>query len=492
MALEDDLRYELPGVRRRLHVLNIAQNAGQDVPNVDITLSDDEERDEEEERDISDCEAQIIVELDDDNDDPYDSSSEPWRNRNPPIPKELQLSSIRHKGTIIKPKTLVEVHRGPEEDYNWQFLYVSVIYINWARCIFLRGTRLTRQRNLRGMLPRSLNEICAFYDLVEEDVRPDDIQATVDIPISDVIRTRAFCRTNDAFPSHRFDSSQWDTTAKIEEEGILVQRWKYHRIWPTYKAMTSKNIKCYSGRVVRLRSTDIEDAFYRVPDEKLRNEFRGGVVRGGCYLNGPCALPVIDLATNNQRAAATLRPGQRYTVDDMFCGAGGASCGIRQAGLQVYVACDNDASACATFRHNFPEAHLMQKDIFDSYQRLSRLRSHSDCLHISPPCQFWSPAHTAPGRNDEANTAALFICGAMLKQRRPRLSTGEQTFGMLHKHHEQYFFALVGQYTSLGYSFSWDILRFVKYGVPSTRRRLGKSLRQAFSQSCGTYMNCLN
>ncbi|KAH9901736.1 hypothetical protein F4778DRAFT_781625 [Xylariomycetidae sp. FL2044] len=33
-----------------------------------------------------------------------------------------------------------------------------------------------------------------------------------------------------------------------------------------------------------------------------------------------------------------------------------------------------------------------------------------DVLHLSPPCQYWSPALTVAGVNDEANIAILFSC----------------------------------------------------------------------------------
>jgi DNA (cytosine-5)-methyltransferase 1 len=111
-------------------------------------------------------------------------------------------------------------------------------------------------------------------------------------------------------------------------------------------------------------------------------------------------------------------------------------------------------------------------NIFDLIEQLEYSTDHSDLMHISPPCQVWSPAHTHPGKNDDANVAALFACAEVLERRRPRISTGEQTFGLLFDRNEQFFNALVGQYTALGYSFSWDVLHFKQYGVPSIRRRL--------------------
>ncbi|KAI1126158.1 S-adenosyl-L-methionine-dependent methyltransferase, partial [Nemania abortiva] len=338
--------------------------------------------------------------------------------------------------------------------------------------IMVRGIRLTRHRHMRGLLPRMKNEICALYDIDRQDNRPEQIQAAVEVPITEIIRTRAFSRTNDAFPSHRFNRWQWGTVEEIENRGTLVQRWKYYRHWPSYATMAAK--KSYSGAVVRLRYDDIEDEYFRVSDDKLRNEFRGGRIPGGSFIGGQVRTPTIDLNRGKAglQTATLLKDRQKYTADDMFCGAGGASCGIRRAGLRIRLACDIDHAAATSYKENFPEASLKLKDIFSLIEESGNSTDRSDFVHISPPCQVWSPVHTRPGKNDEANVAALFACGEVLRMRRPRISTGEQTFGLLFDRNEEFFNALVGQYTALGFSFSWNILHFKEYGIPSIRRRL--------------------
>lgn len=131
-----------------------------------------------------------------------------------------------------------------------------------------------------------------------------------------------------------------------------------------------------------------------------------------------------------------------------------------------------DNAACKTYRENFPEANLKQMNIFQYIDQLENSTDHPDLVHFSPPCQVFSPAHTRPGKNDEANVTALYSIEKILERKRPRVSTGEQTFGLLFDRNEEVFNALVGQYTALGFSFSWDILHFKDYGMPSTRRRL--------------------
>ncbi|KAI0201742.1 S-adenosyl-L-methionine-dependent methyltransferase [Astrocystis sublimbata] len=370
----------------------------------------------------------------------------------------------------IKKGTCVEVPRRGEEHFCWQFLHVQAIYKNSGDSnVTIRGIRLTRTRYLGGRLRKLKNEVCALYDVNEEDTRTEDAQAAVDISAAEMIRTRELRRTNNSFPSHRYNPSEWQSEEKIENNATLVQRYKQYRFWPTARAMATK--RSYSGCVKRLRSSEIHHPDPKVIDDKLRNEFRGGVVRGGSFKGGDFTAPMVNLDEDDSHEV-TIGYQQQYTADDIFCGGGGASRGIRQAGFRLNLACDMDDAACRTYHENFPEATLYPINVFELIKRRSGSRALSDLVHFSPPCQVFSPAHTRTGKDDEANVAALYALGEFLKIERPRISTGEQTFGLLFDRNEECFNALVGQYTDLGYSFSWKILQFKEYGVPSIRRRL--------------------
>ncbi len=310
----------LSHLEQSVRSLQYARNTGQDVPVIDLTL------DEKEQKGVHEYEIQIIEQLEEvERNNPNYCRRLPVPLRNPLIPTRSKISSFRHKSMVIKQGTLVEVPQRAQNEYNWQFLHVSDIYTDtWSRVI-LRGIRLTRNRNLRGMLPRMKNEVCALYDINKEDNRPEHIQAAVEILVTEVVRTRALSKTNAAFPTHRFDPRQWNSMEEIENKGVLVQRWKYSRYWPTPGAMATK--RPLSGALVRLRSVDIEDEYFRVADDKLRNEFRGGIIRGGSSKGARVSIPCIDLdmAKDDRDAILTLGHNQKYTADDMFCGAGGAS-----------------------------------------------------------------------------------------------------------------------------------------------------------------------
>ncbi|KAK4077500.1 uncharacterized protein Triagg1_3832 [Trichoderma aggressivum f. europaeum] len=106
--------------------------------------------------------------------------------------------------------------------------------------------------------------------------------------------------------------------------------------------------------------------------------------------------------------------------------------------------------------------------IRDTKDRLMRV----DVLHLSPPCQYFSPAHTRESIHDETNVCALFACRELINKLRPRLVTLEQTFGITHERHHQYLRGLIGDYTQLGYSVRWKVVRLCTWGLAQDRKRL--------------------
>ncbi|CAD6444657.1 d10d493d-7733-4ca6-866c-186fe9bfdcee [Sclerotinia trifoliorum] len=176
----------------------------------------------------------------------------------------------------------------------------------------------------------------------------------------------------------------------------------------------------------------------------------------------------------------TLSHGQTLTYGDAFCGAGGTTRGAVMAGLRVKWGFDFDHHACTTWRLNFPYAtcYEMSSDRFVALATPSPYSSFIpndvkvDVLHLSPPCQYFSPAHTQEGKNDEMNTASLFAVAAVIKVAKPRVVTLEQTFGILYPRFRGYFSSLILMFTSCGFSLRWAIVPLAQWGVPQRRFRL--------------------
>ncbi|KAL8967044.1 MAG: hypothetical protein Q9183_003094, partial [Haloplaca sp. 2 TL-2023] len=169
----------------------------------------------------------------------------------------------------------------------------------------------------------------------------------------------------------------------------------------------------------------------------------------------------------NVQAKATQR---RYTFGDSFCGAGGMSRAAFSTGLHIAYAFDCNKHACTSYSMNFPGAriHCLWAHDFVSLPEDYKV----DIAHLSPPCQFFSDAHTIAGKDDEMNTASLFAVGELLRKSKPRVVTLEQTFGIVMRaKHQGYLNALVQVFTSRGFSIRWRLLHCADYGLPQMRLR---------------------
>ncbi|KAB8295214.1 hypothetical protein EYC80_007134 [Monilinia laxa] len=184
--------------------------------------------------------------------------------------------------------------------------------------------------------------------------------------------------------------------------------------------------------------------------------------------------------THSLKESRTIALGQTLTYGDAFCGAGGTTRGATMAGLRVKWGFDFDSHACTTWRLNFPYAtcYEMSSERFVALATPSPFSSYVpddvkvDILHLSPPCQYFSPAHTIEGKNDEMNTASLFAVAAVIKVAKPRVVTLEQTFGILYPRFRGYFHSLICMFTSCGFSLRWAIVPLAQWGLPQRRFRL--------------------
>jgi DNA (cytosine-5)-methyltransferase 1 len=162
--------------------------------------------------------------------------------------------------------------------------------------------------------------------------------------------------------------------------------------------------------------------------------------------------------------------GQKLTYGDAFCGAGGSTRGAVMAGLHVLWGFDFWEQACETWRTNFPYAECYNKPAHKFVELAKRSEAQGfpdlmkvDILHLSPPCQFFSPAHTINGVDDEMNTASLFAVQAVIEVSRARVVTLEQTFGIACPRFRFYFNALIQMFTAHDFSVRWAIVPLAQW-----------------------------
>ena len=58
-----------------------------------------------------------------------------------------------------------------------------------------------------------------------------------------------------------------------------------------------------------------------------------------------------------------IKDRKTYNALDLFCGAGGFSIGMEQAGVNVVASVEYDSNIAKTYRYNNPETHLIVDDI---------------------------------------------------------------------------------------------------------------------------------
>jgi DNA (cytosine-5)-methyltransferase 1 len=152
---------------------------------------------------------------------------------------------------------------------------------------------------------------------------------------------------------------------------------------------------------------------------------------------------------------------------DLFCGAGGLSLGLEDAGFEVVCAVDCDRDSGETYSRLFPHAAFSQSLIeaigFSPYDGI-------DLLAGGPPCQPFSSGGKQMAGSDARDMLPEFV--RAVREARPRAFLLENVPGLASKRHEEYFDFQLRELRGLGYLVSWKVLNAASYGVPQNRRRL--------------------
>jgi DNA (cytosine-5)-methyltransferase 1 len=87
-------------------------------------------------------------------------------------------------------------------------------------------------------------------------------------------------------------------------------------------------------------------------------------------------------------------PAPKLTAVDLFCGAGGLSQGLHDAGFDIVAAADHDPDTCATHRLNFPASLTVEGDLTETGNHEAVVAAvggrRLDLLAGGPPCQAFS------------------------------------------------------------------------------------------------------
>ena len=170
------------------------------------------------------------------------------------------------------------------------------------------------------------------------------------------------------------------------------------------------------------------------------------------------------------------RTATNFTALDLFCGCGGLTQGLKDAGFQVLGAVDIDALSVRTYQANHPDTEVWHQDIRTLepaviQESLELELGQLDLLAGCPPCQGFSLLRTRNGAvhiEDSRNelTGELLRFAKTLK---PKAIMMENVPGFWGKPE---FLDFIREMTDLGYLGQSRILNAADYGVPQRRHRL--------------------
>lgn len=166
-------------------------------------------------------------------------------------------------------------------------------------------------------------------------------------------------------------------------------------------------------------------------------------------------------------------PSSNYTFVDLFCGAGGVTQGLVQAGFTPVASVEINPIASATHKRNFPNCHHFSGDIeqFNSLDWLNQIDSPEVHLVVGgPPCQGFSVAGKRNPNDPRNRLFQEFV--RIVSEIRPWYVVMENVPGILTMQKGAVKQAICEAFEKIGYPhISIAILESAAYGVPQIRPR---------------------
>ncbi len=165
---------------------------------------------------------------------------------------------------------------------------------------------------------------------------------------------------------------------------------------------------------------------------------------------------------------------KEHKVIDLFCGCGGLSLGLEQAGFKVAFASDIDSNCASTYQKNFnikPD-QMYVGDIRDLNKNNDLLKSDFKGIDLvcgGPPCQGFSMANRQRIIDDPRNFLYKEYL-LFLSKIQPNFFIIENVRGMLNKINE--IIEDINNVLGAKYNVAFHLFNVKDYGVPQNRERL--------------------
>ena len=168
---------------------------------------------------------------------------------------------------------------------------------------------------------------------------------------------------------------------------------------------------------------------------------------------------------------------QKQSVVDLFCGCGGISEGLRNAGFKILAGVDIEKNFLQTYRENFSEAESLECDLAKTapeelLERWKLRPGQLDVLAGGPPCQGFSKNVPRNRRfmdlpNNLLIRTFLRYCDVF----RPKAILLENVAEMKNGFHQAYTQEIIDRLMDWEYEVIHAVMNAADFGVPQRRRR---------------------
>lgn len=161
---------------------------------------------------------------------------------------------------------------------------------------------------------------------------------------------------------------------------------------------------------------------------------------------------------------------------DFFCGGGGMSYGMLQAGIDILAGIDHEPKCKETYQANIKGAEFIEADVFDLKEadlkdRLNIKVDDDNLILIGcSPCQFWSIINTEKTKSAKSKNL-LKEFTRFVKYFNPGYVVVENVPGVLRQKEESGLETFILWLEENGYTVHFDVHNVYDYSVPQSRQR---------------------
>ena len=158
---------------------------------------------------------------------------------------------------------------------------------------------------------------------------------------------------------------------------------------------------------------------------------------------------------------------RKFTVLELFAGAGGMALGFEMAGLETEALIEIDKDACATLKKNRPDWNVIHQDVAE----VDFSKFKADIVAGGFPCQAFSYAGKGLGFEDTRGTL-FFEFARAIKEIKPKIFVGENVEGLKNHDEGRTLQTMTKVLTELGYHVQMKVLNATDFTVAQKRKRV--------------------